>query len=556
MANVKTEGKKDFRRGGEEILKQRKPSAETSAAARRLVESIIDTVRTPMLLLDKKLRVVSANPSFYQFFNTTAEATENCLLYKLGNRQWDIPALREMFGSILPERKEILDFEVKNEFPLLGPRNFLLNARQLPGCGNESEKILLSFEDITDRVKADAYRQAMEKAEKETQLKNEFLASMSHEIRTPMTITLAALEHVLETDLHEEQRKFLDMALASSRSLLGIIDDILDLSKIEAGKLKFSESPFPLSTLLESVVEIFTPKAQLKGLKLFCDISPETPSIVIGDQNRLRQVLVNLLGNALKFTEQGEIALKVEAGGETRSCERQLISFSVRDTGIGIPRDRQGDVFQSFSQINRPGVRENAGSGLGLAICKKIVEQSGGDICMESKEGEGSVFCFKMPFGRAPGIADTSAPSTKPAGKNPEEPEQALRILLLEDEAEIRELITILLKNKGWEVVAAASGEEGLAAWETQRFDLILMDLRMPVVDGFEATRRIRKKEEGGSRHIPIIALTAHVMKNDSEKCLEAGMNAFLAKPFKSEDFLYQIERCLDRDPDKVNTSP
>jgi signal transduction histidine kinase/ActR/RegA family two-component response regulator len=518
-----------------------KPSAE---AARQLADSIIDTVRTPMLILDKKLRIVSANRSFYQFFYATASDTENRFLNDQGNRKWNLPGLREMLENILFQTQEIRDFELMYEFPLLGPRSLLMNAREITVCGDGSEEILLSFEDVTDRINVETFRRAKEEAEQATETKNEFLASMSHEIRTPMTIILSALEHVLETELNKDQRKFLEMAMDSSSSLLGIIDDILDLSRIEAGKLKFSEAPFLLSNLLESVIEIFAPKARLKGLKLSCDISPETPSIVIGDQNRLRQVLVNLLGNALKFTEQGEIGLKVEPEGKSGAGEPQLIAFSIRDTGIGIPPNRQGDLFQSFSQINLPE-DENGGSGLGLAICKKIVEQSGGDIGMESREGEGSVFFFKMPFGQPPPLGGAGSLSVKPPGEKPGKPEQALRILLLEDEADIRELITILLESRGWEVVTGTSGEEGLAAWERERFDLILMDLRMPVMDGFEATRRIREKEEGGSQHVPIIALTAHAMKNEPEKCLRAGMDAFLTKPFKCEEFLSQIERCL-----------
>lgn len=524
----------------------KKDSLEPSDA-RLLIHSIIDTVRTPMLVLDKKLRVVSANRSFYTFFQTTAAATENHFLYALGNCHWDIPALREVLENVLIEKKEVLDFEFRQNFSPLGPRSFLLNARKIPGCGTDSEKILLSLEDVTDRSRLETYRQAKEKAEQATQTKNEFLASMSHEIRTPMTIALAALEHVLETDLHKDQRKFLEMAMASSHSLLEIIDDILDLSRIEAGKLEFIEAPFLLFNLLESVIEVFTPKAQMKGLKLSCNISPEVPSIIIGDQNRLRQVLVNLLGNALKFTERGEIALTVAPAGKTGSGERQLVSFSVRDTGIGIPRERQGDVFQSFSQIDSPEYRGKKGAGLGLTICKRIVEQSGGEIAIESKENEGSVFTFKMPFGLAPTIGHAGVPP-KAVRKNPEKPEQILRILLLENDADICELISILLESRGWEVVTATSGEEGLAAWERGRFDLILMDLSMPVMNGFEATRRIREKEEGGARHVPIIALTAHVMKNDPEKCRQAGMDAFLAKPFKREEFLFQIARCLGQE--------
>jgi signal transduction histidine kinase len=485
MADTETESKENrFRNpAGENLLERIGPFSEADEAGLRIT-SIIDIVLTPMLVLDKNLRVVSANPSFHRSFRTTAAATENRSFHDLEDLEWNTPALRELL-AVLPRRKEILNVEFRQEFPSQGPRNFLLNAREIPGCDG-SAKILLSFEDVTDRANAETYRRAMEKAEQATQAKNEFLASMSHEIRTPMTVILTALEHVLETDLSKEQRKYLEMAMASSHSLLGIIDDILDLSRIEAGKLKFDESPFVLSKMLESVIEIFTPMAQMKGLKLSYDLSSEMPPIVIGDQNRLRQVLVNLLGNAIKFTPRGEITLNVEPAGETGSGEREFISFSVRDTGIGIPLDRQGDVFQSFSQINCPEVREYRGSGLGLAICKRIVEQSGGDIGMESKEGEGSAFFFKMPFGRAPGPGDTRSASERAAAERPE-PNRNLRILLLEDEADIRELITMLLKNKGWEVITATSGEEGLFAWEKERFDLILMDLRMPMMDGFEA---------------------------------------------------------------------
>jgi len=527
---------------GEKTFDKKKTSASPPGG---LVDSIIDTVRTPTLILDKSLRIISASRSFYQLFHLAPPDAEEGFIYDQGKSPWNLPVLRQMLENILVRKEEIRDFELMYDSPCMGSRNLLLNAREIPAYGEGSEQILLSFEDVTDRLNVKLFRRSKEEAEQATRAKNEFLASMSHEIRTPMTVTLSAIEHVLETELTGEQRKFLEMAMASSCSLLEIIDDILDLSKIEAGKLKFSEAPFILSNLLDSIIEIFAPRAQLKGLKLTCDISPELTSIVIGDQNRLRQVLVNLLGNAIKFTEEGEIGLKVEPESGSRSGERQFLSFSIRDTGIGIPRDRQGDIFQSFSQINGPEVRENGGCGLGLAICKKIVEQSGGAIGMESSEGAGSVFFFKMPFAQGCALGEGVSPSGKPAGEKGKS-EHPLRILLIEDEGNIRELITMLLENKGWEVVTATSGAEGLTVWESERVDLILMDLRMPLMDGFEATRRIRKKEEFENRHVPIIALTAHAMKNDSEKCLEAGMDAFMSKPFKSEEFLSQIERCLE----------
>jgi CheY-like chemotaxis protein len=318
-----------------------------------------------------------------------------------------------------------------------------------------------------------------------------------------MTIFMAAIEHLLQIDKSPERLKLLEMADKSAQRLRVLIDDILDFSRIEARRIELEEEPFDLRACVLDAVEMFALPARAKNLKLEMDLAPDIPPIVIGDSDRLGQVLINLLANAVKFTHEGEI----------RICVRTMdgfLAFSVADTGIGIPAAKRDRIFQSFSQVDSSFTRRYGGTGLGLAICKGLVELMGGEISFHSREGEGSVFTFTIP------LKATLEERPLPIEASPEESGEkssAARILLAEDDPMIREMIVMMLVRRGYRTVTAGSGREAVEKWEKGGIDLILMDLQMPEMDGLEATRTIRQREAEGRVRTRIIGLTAHTRR-------------------------------------------
>ncbi|SEL96462.1 PAS domain S-box-containing protein [Syntrophus gentianae] len=404
------------------------------------------------------------------------------------------------------------------------------------------------------------------KAESANKAKSEFLANMSHEIRTPLNGILGFLE-LLSTDgrLTERQQKYTATALASGDTLLQLINDILDFSKIEAGKMELYVTEFDLMGLVTEVADFFSSQAYKKGVQLTCHFAKGTPSILMGDPVRLRQVLINLLGNAVKFTEKGEISLHVFLEGE--EGQTALIRFEVRDTGIGIAPDARSSIFRAFAQEDGSTTRRYGGTGLGLAIAGQLVQMMGGKISVASVPGIGSSFRFtaRLEKRQSPYIAaEFCAPSSQePQISEPEDkqtdqkPFASFRILLVEDNPVNQALTTAMLAYFGCQADLAENGLDALTKVAAERYDLILMDCQMPEMDGYEATAAIREeeatsREHGEPGHVPIVALTAHALDGDREICLMAGMDDYLSKPFKVEELRSILSRWLISPPVKM----
>ncbi len=532
---------------------ERRRAHEILRNSEALYSSLVENLPVHVLRKDLDGRFVFANRSFCDLVGkpladivgrTDFDLFPRALAVKYRHDDRLVVETGEVFATVEENRRD--------------GENRYMEVRKSPvrDAAGKIVGVQVVFWDVTDRKNAeaaleqerrllreltDSLQQAKEAAEAANRAKSAFLANMSHEIRTPLNAIIGMTELVLKSQVSAQQREFLSTVRDSGEALLSVINDILDFSKIEAGKLALDHQVFDLGKSLGDTMKSFAIRAQQQGLELGCHIRADVPRMVVGDYNRLRQVVVNLVGNAIKFTESGEVALEV--GVESVSGEDLILHFIVSDTGIGIPEEKWTSIFEMFEQADNSVTRRHGGTGLGLAITSRLVELMGGRVWVESEIGKGSRFHFIAHLEMAkPEDLEVIPAEPDSLHERQSSPVRNLSILLAEDSLVNQKLAVALLEGEGHAVSVAPNGREALAKIESGNFDLILMDVQMPEMDGLEATARIRAAEKQTGAHIPIVAMTAHALRGDRERCLESGMDAYVAKPIRADELFQTIE--------------
>ena len=539
---------------GEDISKRHAMELELRAEQQR-VSAYFNAMQTLLIITDAGGRILNMNQPVQTLLQMTEKQLRRQPMEYLTSRP-SVAGLRDDIHRLLGSHEQT----VASQFPLVSAsgQEFIISWRltRLSQCRGDGAEILFAGLDITDSVasqqaleKANVrIREALEQAEQANRSKSVFLANMSHEIRTPMNGILGAAELLLDSSLSEDQRHYLGIIHSSSHVLLDIINDILDLSKIESGKLEMENISFDLNELLTNIYQLFNEPVRRKGLSLLYYYDGTLPIWWLGDPKRIRQIVTNLLSNALKFTGSGRIEIRVS--GQTRNGHGYDLQIDVRDSGIGIPEERQQQIFQAFRQADSSTSRQYGGTGLGLTISRHLAQAMEGDILLSSEVGRGSTFSLHLP------LHEGQATAPQPAGQK-KAPSPALngRVLLAEDNTVNQKIAERMLERLGLTVTTVANGEQAITEVLAHDYDLVLMDVNMPVMDGLTATARIR--DLGSDKNsIPIIALTANAMAEDRRRCLAAGMNSFISKPMRIDELGQVIREVLNPRAQDVSVSP
>ncbi len=536
-----------------------KTRLQEMAEAMRVQAAAVAAAANAIVITGRDGRIVTINQAFTDLTGYMPEEAIGQTPRILKSGQQDEAFYRELWKTILSGNVWRGRLVNKRKDGSLYTEEMTITP--VPGEQGRITHFIAIKSDVTERVRVQqALKQAKAEAEAANEAKSSFLASMSHELRTPLNGVIGMASLLLDSELTPEQRECADIIHSAASSLLTLVNDILDFSKIEAGKLELETLEFDLRTAVREVVKVTALTARQKKLKLETAIDPAVPRQVKGDAARLRQILTNLTSNAVKFTPEGKVTIHV--GLQDQDGTRARIRFTVRDTGIGIPKQRLGKLFQRFSQVDSSITRKYGGTGLGLAIAKLLTERMGGRIGVESEEGKGSTFWFTVELETLPDPAQP-VPARDPAGsenndtlrcrrKSP----QGCRVLVVEDNTINQKVALRMLERFGCRPEIAANGREAIQALSREPYDIVLMDVQMPEVDGLEATRLIRDPNSTVlDHHIPIIAMTASAMRGDRETCLKAGMDDYVAKPLDPGQLEEIIHKWLPVSPAPVSDS-
>lgn len=522
---------------------------ETVTESESRIRTIVDSAADGILTFDANGKIVSVNGAACSIFGYTSEQMMKLNFSELSYESHSHRTGVEIVEHLMARAREMpvvgREFyglsQQKRTFPVeLTLSRYVMSGREFFSA---------ILRDITVRKEAELQLiHAKETAEALAHAKSEFLANMSHEIRTPLNGIFGAVQLLTKTAVDPEQQELLDIMRTSSSSLLKIVNDVLEFSKAEAGKIVLEKTVFPLLDNVKSTIAALRYEAGKKTIDLKLTVSPDIPERIVGDPHRLGQVIVNLVHNAIKFTpNNGKVTIEIEKA--TNTTATTMLHFSVSDTGIGIPPEKRDAIFEAFTQADTSSTRKYGGTGLGLSIATKIVRLMGGDIWVESTVGKGSSFHFTAAFDLLQDIdlKDHIKLDAVHTARGNGPGSEKLRILLVEDNPFNQKIASKLLAHMGYAVTIADNGQEALDRLSSERCDLILMDCQMPVMDGFTATRVIREREaQTSARRMPIIAMTAHAMEGDRERCLNAGMDEYVPKPIEEEVLMETIEGLVE----------